>query len=52
MALLTVSKESVLAEARNSVLTAKVLQGLDGNFGLCAGRIHVTTRLGILYLHS
>ena len=41
MALLTVSKESALAEAGNSVLSSSVFSGLAGNFGLCACILHV-----------
>ena len=35
MALLTVSKEPMLAEAENSVLPSCVIQGLAGSFGVC-----------------
>ena len=42
MALLTVSIESVLMEAGNSVLAASVFQGLAAKFGLCAWVFHVT----------
>ena len=36
MALLTVSTESALTEAGNSVLSASVFHGLAANFGFCA----------------
>ena len=42
MALLTVSTESALTEAANSMLTASVFHGLAANFGLCACVLHVT----------
>ena len=42
MALLTVSKESALAEAGNSVYTASVFHGLAANFGFCACLLHVS----------
>ena len=42
MALLTVSTESALTEAGNSVLTASVFHGLAANFGFCACVLHVT----------
>ena len=42
MALLTVSTESALAEAQNSVLTASVFHGLAANFGFCMCVLHVT----------
>ena len=42
MALLTVSKESALVEAGNSVLSSSVFQWLEGNFVLCAYLLHVT----------
>ena len=41
-ALLTISKESALAEAGNSVLTSSIFLGLAGKFGLCACVLHVT----------
>ena len=42
MALLTVSKESTLAEAGNSVLTSSMIPGLAGNVGFSACALHVT----------
>ena len=42
MALLTVSTESALTEAGNSMLTASVFHGLAGNFGFCAFVLHIT----------
>ena len=42
MALLTVSTESALTEAGNSVLTASVFHGLGAKFGFCACVLHVT----------
>ena len=42
MALLTVSTESALTEAGNSVLTASVFHGLSANFGFCAGVLQVS----------
>ena len=36
MALVTVSKESALAEAGISVLMSSAFHGLSGNLGLCA----------------
>ena len=42
MALVTVSTESALSEAGNSVLTASVFHRLAANFGLCAGVLRVT----------
>ena len=60
MALLSVSTESALTEAGNSVLTASVFHGLAANFGFCAcvfyaykasveiRRLHVRT----LWTHS
>ena len=42
MALLTVSKESALTEAGNSVLMASVFHRLAANFGFCACVLHVT----------
>ena len=42
MALLTVSTESALTEAGNSVLTASVFHGLVANFGFCACVLYVT----------
>ena len=42
MALLTVSTESALTEAGNSVLTASVFHGLAANLGFCACVLHVT----------
>ncbi len=42
MNLLTVSKESTLTEAENSVFTSSTFQGLAENFGLCACVLHVT----------
>ena len=51
MALLTVSTESALAEAGNSVLTARVFHGLAANFGFCACILYVT-RHSTLTRHS
>ena len=42
MALLTVSTESALTEAGNSLLTASVFHGLAANLGFCACVLHVT----------
>ena len=42
MALLTVSAESALTEAGNSVLTASLFHELAANFGFCAVVLHVT----------
>ena len=42
MALLTVSTESALMEAGNSVLTASVFHRYAANFGFCACVLHVT----------
>ena len=42
MALLTVSTESALTEAGNSVLMASVFHGLVANFGFCAWVLRVT----------
>ena len=42
MALLTVSTESALTEAENSVLTASVFHGLAANFGFCVCALRVT----------
>ena len=50
MALLTVSTESTLTEARNSVLTASVFHGLAhfcANFGFYACVLRIT--IGILF---
>ena len=41
MALLTVSTESALTEAGNSVLTASIFHGLAANCGFCACVLHV-----------
>ena len=40
MDLLTVKKESTLAEAGNSVLTSSVFHRLPANFGFCGSRVH------------
>ena len=50
MALLTVSTESALTEAGNSVLTASVIHGFAANFGFCACVLHVI--IGILRLQG
>ena len=42
MALLTISTESALTEAENSMLTASIFQGLAANLGFCACVLHVT----------
>ena len=42
MALLTVSTESALTEAGNSVLTASVFHGLAANLGFCPCILNVT----------
>ena len=42
MALRTVSTESALKEAGNSVLTASVFHGLAANFGFCACVLNFT----------
>ena len=49
VALLTVSTESALSEAGNSVLTASVFHGLAANLGFCACYF---TPLGILRLQG
>ena len=43
MAQLTISRESALTEAGNSVLTSSVFYGLAAHVGLCACVLHVTT---------
>ena len=50
MALLTVSTESALTDAGNSVLTASVFHGLAANLGFCV-RAYFTL-LGILRLQG
>ena len=42
MALLTVSTESALTEAGNSVLTASIVHGLAANLGFCVCVLHIT----------
>ena len=46
----TVSKESALMEAGNSMLTSSIFPGLAGNFGFCACVLHAI--VDMLRLHS
>ena len=51
MALLTVSKESVLTEAGDSVLIiSRIFYRLVGNLGLCACALHITRHSELTHL--